>query len=752
MSKKTQDNLVSLFDTAISTNQTQLSVNDYFSGIASGTWQDEVLQYRADPTPEKKKKIKAVTASGLFNGRKDSELAEHSGLLVIDIDDKDQEVPVPELRERLKEIPEVFAIHSSLGGKGLAVYFRIKKDKHFESYDAIAKFLVNDYGVVPDMHCSNIGRLRFVSYDPDCYLNYGASVWGYFEKKEVREQPINVIYSENDIQFILSQIRERQINIAPDYYSWLRIGFALSSKLGDSGRDAFKLISGYYYGKQKINPDKQYDRCLKAGKSGVTIASFFYYAKSAGCALTSERTKKITTIGKIRRKQEQQSGSGAIVNGKDDARQYLLEFEGISGKDVDDVLDQVWKAPLKDMVSEEGTLYEIELYLKSNYKFRLNEITNIVEVETEPMNDYLFNSIYLKCSKVIEKANKDKVFDLIHSDFTPKYNPINEWFDKNKHIKTSGNIAKLASCISSDLTEKDAKFVDDFLEKWLLSIIASAHGIYSILCLVLTGQVQGTGKTNFFRELLPEPLRWLFSINKLDGKESDVGQLMCSKWLILDDEFGGKSKQDEKRFKELISKDVFSIRKPYGRYFEDMRRLAVLCGTTNEEQIVNDLTGNRRIIPIQCNYIDEVKYQEVDKTELFIELYWKFRENPKAFFLTKTDIERLNEVCFDANMVAAESELPLVYFEKANSYDNEARFLSSSEIRSIIEMRSGIRLSQQKLSVTMKNIGYQKQFKRVDGKNGVNGFWVRVKEWKPEQPNEITDRTEPKAKQEDLPF
>jgi hypothetical protein len=747
MSKKTQEHLVSIFDSAISTKQSELSLNDYFAGIQSGKWQDEVLNYRAGKC--EKTKVHAVTASGLFSGRKDSELQEHSGVLVIDIDDKDQQRPMLEIKEQLREVPEVFAIHSSLGGKGLAVYFRIKKDKHFESFDAISKFLANDYGVISDLHCSNIGRLRFVSYDPDCYLNYGASVWNYFDKKEDREQPKSLIFSENDITFIVAQIRERQLNIAPDYYSWLRIGFSLASKLGDGGRDAFRLISGYYYGKQKINPDKQFDRCLKAGKSGITISSFFYYAKLAGCTLVSERTKKITTIGKIRRKQEQQSGSGSLVSGREDAKQYLLEFEGISGKDVDDVLDQVWKAPLKDMVSEEGLLYDIELFLKSNYKFRLNEITSIVEVEGEPMNDYLFNSIYLKCTKVIDKANKDKVFDLIHSDFTPKYNPIHEWFDKNKHIKTSGNITKLASCISSDLTAIDNAFVADYLEKWLLSIIASAHGIYSILCLVLTGQVQGTGKTNFFRELLPEPLRWLFSINKLDGKEADIGQLMCSKWLILDDEFGGKSKQDEKRFKELISKDVFSIRKPYGRYFEDMKRLSVLCGTTNEEQVINDLTGNRRIIPIQVNYIDEVKFAEVDKTELFIELYWKFRENPKSFFLTKADIERLNRVCFDANQVAAELELPQIYFEKSSRSDRDAKFLSSSEIRSIIEIRSGIRLSQQKLSVTMKNLGFDKEFKRINGNNGVNGFWVKVKGFEQEQP---MPQAKQEAKQEDLPF
>lgn len=724
--KQLPSRIISIFDNAKTDKQSQLTINDYFAGIQSGRWQDEVLQYRAGKL--QKVSLHSVTVSGFFVGRKDADLKEHSGILVVDIDDKDQSIQMSQIREQLCEIPELIAIHYSAGGKGLAVYFHIKKDKHFESFEAITKMLINDYGIIPDMHCGNIGRLRFVSFDPELHLNYGASVWNYFEAKEnrVNETAYNFhIYSENDIEYILGQIRERSLNICPDYYSWLRVGFGLASRLGESGRGVFKVISSYYGSNQKIDVDKQYDRCLKAGKEGVTIKSFFYYAKLAGCDLVSDRTRKIATVGKIRKKQEQTGGSGAPVNGKKDAIEYLEEYEGITGKDVDDILKQIWEIPAKELQVDEGLLVDIEVFLKSNYKFRYNEITNIVEVAGEPISDYAFNTIYLKAIRIVsDKVTKDKVFDLIHSDFTPRYNPIMEWFEKNKHVKTTGNIAKLAKCIDSELSLKDPDFIAVFLEKWLLSIIASAHGIYSILCLVLTGQVQGTGKTNFFRELLPDDLRWLFSINKLDGKEADVGQLMCSKLLILDDEFGGKSKQDEKRFKELISKDVFSIRKPYGRYFEDMKRLAVLCGTTNEENIINDLTGNRRIIPIQCNYINEKAYADIDKTEMFIELYWKFRENPKSWFLTKDDIERLNEVCYDAYQVAPEMELPLKYFSKSELNEVGSKFVSSSEIRSVIEMRSGIRLSQQKLSIALKNIGFQKSLKRVDG-NLLRGFWVK---------------------------
>ena len=765
-SKQIQAKEISIFENAISAKQKTISINDYFQGIIEGKWQDEVIKYRSTKDLDEKKalkvKITAITASGLFTGRKDSDISEHSHLLVIDIDKKDQSIPMDKIKDQLKEIPEIFAIHYSLGGEGLAVYFRIKPSKHFESFESISKMLANDYEIISDLHCSNIGRLRFVSYDPDCHLNFGATAWNYFDKKEqkVNERTYDYhIFSDNDIDYILSQIRERQINIAHDYYSWVRIGFALASKLGEGGRSAFSLISSYYDGKQKVDPDKQYNNCLRADQGrggGISIKSFFYYAKYAGCDIVSERTQKIKTVAKIRRKQEQNGGSGSMINGRQDAKQYLDEYEGISGQDVDDILDQVWKVPAKELANEEGLLYDIEIFLKSNYKFKYNEITNIVEVDGLPLSDYLFNSIYLRASRIVsDKVSKDKVFDLIHSDFTPRYNPIMEWFEKNKHIKTTGNVDKLAACISSDIDKQDVNFTKDFLEKWLLSIIASAHGIYSILCFVLTGQTHGTGKTTFFRELVPEELRWLFSINKLDGKEADVGQLMCSKWVILDDEFGGKSKQDEKRFKELISKDVFSIRKPYGRYFEDMQRLAVLCGTTNDEKVVNDLTGNRRIIPLQVNAIDEAKYKAIDKKELFIELYHMYRKDNTGWFLNRFDIDRLNEVCFDAVQVAPEMELPLKYFRKIEIGGTGGKLLTASEIRAAIEQRSGIRLSQQKLSIALKNIGYEKDRRIVDG-NRTRGFWVFDTYTLPEQINRNEEPTEreikPDGKQDDLPF
>jgi len=55
------------------------------------------------------------------------------------------------------------------------------------------------------------------------------------------------------------------------------------------------------------------------------------------------------------------------------------------------------------------------------------------------------------------------------------------------------------------------------------------------------------------RRLLPKPLANYYAESKLDGgKDDDI--LLTKKLIIMDDEFGGKSKFEAKRFKELTSK------------------------------------------------------------------------------------------------------------------------------------------------------------------------------------------------------
>jgi len=252
---------------------------------------------------------------------------------------------------------------------------------------------------------------------------------------------------------------------------------------------------------------------------------------------------------------------------------------------------------------------------------------------------------------------------------------------------------------------------DIFIRKWLISIIAAYNGVPVRLVLSLVGG-QNTGKTEWFRRLLPNGLRKYYAESKLDaGKDDDM--LMCQKLIVMDDEMGGKSKQDEKRFKELTSKSVFSLRAPYGRNNEDFKRLAVLCGTSNDPEIINDPTGNTRILPVDVLSIDHELYNSIDKDELFMEAYRAY-ESGEDWQLNKDELVDLNKVGEDFESIAYERELILQFFTHPTP-GTEPEWMTATQIKDYLETQTKQKInSMRKLGIELIKIFGKSQSRSID--------------------------------------
>jgi predicted P-loop ATPase len=184
--------------------------------------------------------------------------------------------------------------------------------------------------------------------------------------------------------------------------------------------------------------------------------------------------------------------------------------------------------------------------------------------------------------------------------------------------------------------------------------------------------------------------------------------------MIMDDEFGGKNKQEAKQFKDIISKSGFSVRRSYGRYHEDRKRLAVLCGTSNEYDVINDPTGNRRIIPVNIIHIDKEKFDAIDKDKLWMELYWKWKEIGNGWMLTKEEIEYLNRATEKNTQIPIEQEAIEMFFGLPGS-PGFTQYFSNTEIINYIESRTKLKLNYYKIGMCMKQLGFEKKTRRVGG-------------------------------------
>jgi predicted P-loop ATPase len=176
---------------------------------------------------------------------------------------------------------------------------------------------------------------------------------------------------------------------------------------------------------------------------------------------------------------------------------------------------------------------------------------------------------------------------------------------------------------------------------------------------------------------------------------------------------GGKSKKENKRLKELTSKQIFSLRAPYGKHNIDIRRLAVLCGTTNDNEILNDPTGNRRIIPVHVVSINHKDYNAVDKTALFMEAYhlWAVGFDWK---LNRHDIDYLNKDAHDFEVTSLEGELITKYFEPGEGQFG-IEYLTASEIKVHIESMTHQKLILDRIAKELKRMKFVQVNKKIKG-------------------------------------
>lgn len=242
----------------------------------------KVEEYRNTGDKTLKLSIPCFIPSGTFSERKDEALIEHSGVICIDVDAKDNThvSNFQELKKLISQIPYVAYCGLSVGGKGYFLLIPIKHpNKHREHFKACCEDFER-CGIVVDHSCINISRLRFMSHDPDAYFNENATIYTrvYEEKKEAPKY--NKIYDSNagnDVEKLISEIQTIHIDITGSYTQWLEIGAAIASEFGESGRSYFHAVSQYSAKYDQKATDRKYTDCMKM--RNFNISTLFYYAK-----------------------------------------------------------------------------------------------------------------------------------------------------------------------------------------------------------------------------------------------------------------------------------------------------------------------------------------------------------------------------------------------------------------------------------------------------------------------------------------
>jgi len=623
----------SLYQNIKDTNKTDIVLDDYIDIIKNGKYQDLVLTARAlrkDPAKYKdlKNQMPVITGSAVMNqgSKVEGNILELNGLIVIDID----ETVNLQMLNKINEDKYTFLSHRSFGGDGLCVFIKINSNKFLESFNEIGQYYWDNFNIMIDQSCKNKNRLRFLSYDPYIFYNDKANKFTAKSKiKKVVKQ--DFIFVEDDFSLIMDKLIG--VDLCQDNYKrYCDIGFAIGSKFGDSGLNYFKAIcqNGSKY--NAADTEKHYKNFCKAGS--ITIATLYHYVKEEGIEIYSDLTKKTISTVALQRTQ----GTPTIES----VKKHVTEVLKLDAP-TDELIQSLIDSKIDFQVdSEDSEVAQLKNFILENYNPYRDYVTNEIFVNHKILDDVKLNSIYFSAKNCLDfNVNKSDVKDMINSEATPVLNPLNDFFSIKEYEK--GNIEKYANCIHPNSDYNVWAF-----KKWL---VGSVHNWLSPihetkvspLTLVLCGQKQGTGKTSFFRNLLPKELRKYMIEHRIDAKDKDSIYNLVKGLIVLDDEFGGLATKDVKDFKKIADANQIDIRLPYSAFYSKMKRKASLCGTSNERDILKDVTGNRRILPLNIESIDYDTMIKINTDDLWREAFDLWRNDFDWKIYNSEDIDYLND-------------------------------------------------------------------------------------------------------------
>lgn len=667
------------------------TVDEFLERVQSGYWKEHVELIRSEENKDRRKKHKetlpAVTIAGVFKNRNENGLENHSGFICIDIDDYTD-------RSKINNDEYTYASMASVSNTGFAVIVKVDPHKHKESYIFISEHYFNQYGIIVDPAPKNVASCRFVTYDEDVFINKKSKKSKTRVEKKKATPSLSIIVPKSDVGDLVNSVNKPVLD---EYSSYLNFSFACAVGFGEGGRSYFHKISSISEKYNQKQADHQYDIALKRNGTGITIGTFYFYLKEGGADLSQYNADKAISNVKLHKR---------MNTPKIEAVKELALDKGITDEQALELVDEVYNRhdiDIRNERSAENLIVNVSNYILKKYKIRMNMISRRYEWNGATMTEREFNTVFLDCRMTFDDTavSFDLVSRIIRSMSVDEYNPILNYIEANKHRISTGNIEKLCRSIASDTPIKER-----FMRKWLLGIIACVYGDPVRYVLALTGG-QNTGKTEWFRRLLPSALQPYYAESNLDrGKDDEL--MMCEKLIVMDDEMGGKSKSDEKKFKELTSKNYFSLRAAYGAFNEDYKRLAILCGTSNDHQLISDSTGNTRILPINVKSIDHDLYNSINKDDLFMELHACYTKG-ETYQLEQTELEILNEVGRSFESIPFERELLMRFFEPPK---NRGEYLTATDIKNEIETHSKQKiLSMKKFGSELKQMFGEPRFK-----------------------------------------
>lgn len=608
----------------------------------------------------------AVTFQGL--GHSEAQAASWTGLAMCDIDHFETTEELEAAFERLSKDPHVLLMYRSVGGLGLHIiyWYQRENNKRIDDTSWRGAFLKGNEHLAAvaqhefDAQASDYTRLSGMAGDANVFFNPKAEPFVITDDIIVEQ---NCEHQEHG--------RQRKEYDANSFET--------------TAEEAWPKVEQMLSAKQvKYEPGHHHDYIMHASylmnRFGVSLDNLINFAdiewrdhpKEERDRAIRHCYKKTTLHGTWRTDANGKKQDNTLLSVVE-IRQWLSErivccFNVIN--------NQFFWCSKADVPEAKADGEENILPLTSG----IWNPVNAIEINTRCYQ------ITLDTGRRVKPSDVESVY---YSDFAHQVHPIRQYmqslpeWDGNDRVEELANHIHVVSA-SSKMTDKKAQESMLWaLHKWLVAMVASwvcdhieNHGIFTLI------GPQGALKTTFFRFLLPPALAGYYSENNKNsvGHKDDL-IAMAENCLIELEEVDAFEGIELSKLKGVASSKKIKVRRPYAKGAEEMTRLASLCATTNHEQILTDLSGNRRWLCFKVSGVDAPSEWNLDYEQLYAQLLKEFHDG-FIYYFTGKDEDRLKKLDEPFMLKSAEEQLIAIRLRKPRG--KEPYKLMSSEMINIL--------------------------------------------------------------------
>lgn len=348
-----------------------------------------------------------------------------------------------------------------------------------------------------------------------------------------------------------------------------------------------------------------------------------------------------------------------------------------------------------------------------SYEFRFNEITDQIEVNGKPLSDEMFSKIQYQ---LINRGLSNERFTRVALEATAydnRYHPIIDYLSKLPY--DGGHyFDDLVACF-----DNPDRLISVYLRKWLLGTISKTVSGTQNRMLILDGP-QGIGKSLFVKWLCSSMPDY-YAEGSIDTDSKDTQIRMTTKWIWEVGELGSTfRKSDREALKNLITMQMMTFRRPYGRYDKTKPVLANLIGTINNEGgFLDDPTGSRRFMICEIKKIDWKTYTKIDVDKLWGEIYAAYLIGEDADF---TDGQKKQTEANNKNY-EVEDPVELVFLDQFRIQPgNTSFFTTTAEITYTVQEKIGKFSSPKAMQMAIASTCRKLELER-GRQNGQRGYY-----------------------------